>query len=127
VESDRRNGIGVPGPGQIPTVTSAQGLYHLTNPLIAMGVMGILILLLRWAFGHGSSLVERTPMVGKASEYGLLESVASPSNWADGEALQHQLAQHGIRATLVQTTQGLHILVWPDDAPRARQLFKRPG
>jgi hypothetical protein len=47
--------------------------------LIALVMVGILVLLLRWAFGGRSrSLVERRARRGTEDEYGLLVAIASP-------------------------------------------------
>jgi hypothetical protein len=51
-------------------------------------VMGVLILLLRWAFSRGSSLVERPRRTGEEDEYGLLRVVATPTNFIEGEIIK---------------------------------------
>jgi hypothetical protein len=43
------------------------------------------LLLLRWAFGRGTSVVERPPRTGAPSEYGLLDPIASPETYIEAE------------------------------------------
>ena len=54
-------------------------------------VLGILILLLRWTFSRGKSLVEKPRRIGNVDEYGLLEVVASPTNFIEGEMIKRKL------------------------------------
>ncbi|MFJ6213044.1 hypothetical protein ACIQGZ_06895 [Streptomyces sp. NPDC092296] len=91
--------------------------------LVAMAVVGVLVLLLRWTFGTGKSLVSRAPRTGAPGEYGLLVSVAAPHTAEEAQRLTRLLDAAGIRSTLVHTTQGPRVMVWPDDAPRARTVL----
>ena len=103
------------------------GSYHyLLGPVVAFAAVAVLALLLRWAFSSGKSLVERRPSSGRAVDYGLLEVVASPPTAAEAEVLRGRLRDGGIRATLVPTTDGPRLMVFPEDAPRARQLLRVP-
>lgn len=95
------------------------------GPLAAFGALGVLILVLRWAFGRRASVVAAAPRVGRPEEYGLLVPVASPSNFIEGELLRRRLEDAGIRANLASTVDGPRILVWPQDLPRARDLCAR--
>ena len=54
-------------------------------------VLGILILLLRWTFSRGKSLVEKPRRIGSDDEYGLLEVVATPTNFIEGEMIKRKL------------------------------------
>ncbi|MFM8843387.1 MAG: hypothetical protein ACKOFJ_04090 [Actinomycetota bacterium] len=87
-------------------------------------VLGILIILLRWAFSRGKSVVERPRKVGNDDEYGLLEVVASPSNYIEGEMLKRKLMEHGIKATLTQTKQGPRIMVFPNEVKAAQAILR---
>ncbi|MFM8751673.1 MAG: hypothetical protein ACKOEB_00540 [Actinomycetota bacterium] len=87
-------------------------------------VLGILIILLRWAFSRGKSVVERPHKVGNDDEYGLLEVVASPSNYIEGEMLKRKLMEHGIKATLTQTKQGPRIMVFPNEVKAAQAILR---
>lgn len=87
-------------------------------------VMGVLIILLRWAFSRGSSLVEKPLRVGVDSEYGLLEVVAAPTNFIEGEILKQKLLEHGIRATLTQTKEGPRLFVFPKEVKAAAAVLR---
>lgn len=103
------------------------GSYSYTfGTLVAFLAVGVLALLLRWTFGRGQSLVARRPVTGSEQEYGLLVSVASPGNYAEGELLRRRLEGAGLRATLVQTTGGPRLMVWPQDERAARTLLSGP-
>lgn len=87
-------------------------------------VLGILILLLRWTFSRGNSLIEKPRRVGNDGDYGLLEVVASPTNYIEGELLKRKLLEHGIKATLTSTKQGPRILVFPDEVKAAQAVLR---
>ena len=87
-------------------------------------VLGILIILLRWTFSRGKSVVERPSRVGNDDEYGLLEVVAAPSNHIEGEMLKRKLLEHGIKATLAQTKQGPRIMVFPNEVRAAQAILR---
>jgi hypothetical protein len=48
-------------------------------------VIAFFILVLRWAFSQGNSLIERPSKRGKADEYGLFVPVAAPKNFIEGD------------------------------------------
>ena len=87
-------------------------------------VMGVLILLLRWAFSRGSSLVERPRRTGEEDEYGLLRVVATPTNFIEGEIIKRKLIAHGIKATLTSTKQGPRIFVFPEEVKAAEAVLR---
>ena len=91
---------------------------------IALAVVAVLMLLLRWAYGGRSrSLVERRPQAGAADDYGLMVSIASPGTYADGEMSRRRLVDAGIRASLVATTEGPRLMVFREDEQQARRLL----
>jgi hypothetical protein len=94
------------------------------GPLIALGVVGVLVLLLRWAFSSGHSLVERRPEVGSPEQYGLLVPIAEPPTFVEAEILRRRLSDAGLRATLAPTTEGPRVLVFPEDVKAARLVLK---
>ncbi|UGQ14252.1 hypothetical protein LO772_12045 [Yinghuangia sp. ASG 101] len=98
---------------------------YLLTPLIGFAVVGLLALLLRWTFGRGRSLVPRTPRKGSPDDYGLLVEVASPADPAHGRRLCRVLSTDGIRSTLVETTDGPRVMVWPPDEEAARLTLAR--
>ena len=92
----------------------------------AAGV-GLLVLILRWAFRRGSSVVAAPATPGRTDEYGLLVPVATPPNYIEGEMLRRQLEDAGIRANLAKTLDGPAVLVWPQDEDAAREFILRRG
>ncbi|HVN11414.1 MAG TPA: hypothetical protein VMT69_04935 [Kineosporiaceae bacterium] len=94
------------------------------DPLLALGAVGVLALLLRWAFSSGHSLVERRSTAGKPGEYGLLVPVAEPPTFVEAEVMRRRLLDAGLRATLAPTTDGPRVLVFPEDVTSARLVLK---
>ena len=94
------------------------------GPMLALAVVGVLTLLLRWAFSSGKSLVERRPKVGDPGEYGLLVPVADPPTFVEAEILRRRLVDAGLRATLAPTTHGPRVLVFPEDVKAARLVLR---
>jgi hypothetical protein len=94
--------------------------------VIALLVVGLLALILRWATsGHGRSLVERRARPGHDDEYGLLVSVASPGTFVEGEMARQRLVSAGIRAQLVSTTDGPRLMVFREEEAAARRVLAR--
>ena len=87
--------------------------------------VGVMILILRWAFARGTSVVERPAKSGSPDEYGMLMPIASPNNYIEGEVLRRTLVDSGIRASLAQTNDGPRIMVWPKDVDSARAILKK--
>ena len=92
---------------------------------MAFSGLGILVLILRWAFARGGSVVERAAKSGNPDEYGMLVPIASPSNYIEGEVLRRSLVDAGLRASLAQTNDGPRIMVWPKDVEVAKQVLKK--
>ena len=83
--------------------------------------------ILRWAYGgRGRSLVERRPTAGGADEYGLMVAVAAPGTFIEGEVARQRLADAGIRAQLVTTTDGPRLMVLRGGRDPARRLLAAP-
>jgi len=95
----------------------------LYGPFMALLGIGLLIGLLRWAFGHGSSVVERPALPGSPKDYGLLSAVASPPTYIEAEMVRQQLAVQGVKATLAMTNDGPRVMVWPADEELARKVL----
>jgi hypothetical protein len=102
-------------------------LDPLLGLLVSLGVVGVLVLLLRWTFSGGRSLVSRAVRTGAPGEYGLLVSVAAPQDGSETLRLTRLLDEAGIRNTVVLTTHGPRVMVWPDDAARARGVLAGPS
>ena len=93
------------------------------GPILAIVLVGVFALILRWAFRRGSSVVAAPPRPGTAREYGLLVAVASPATYVDGEILRRRLEDRGVRANLATTLDGPRVMVWPADEARAREVL----
>ena len=107
-------------------MTTTHSFTYLVWPLMALGAVGVLALILRWAFTPGKSLVQRVPKSGAPDAYGLLTEVARPATFIEGEQLRLKLASVGIRATLAPTTAGPRLMVFPQDAGVARAHLAAP-
>ena len=92
---------------------------------MAFAGLGLMIVILRWAFARGSSVVERPAKSGNPDEYGMFVPIASPSNYIEGEVLRRSLVDAGLRASLAQTNDGPRIMVWPKDVEVAKQVLKK--
>lgn len=105
------------------TVPSWNAYSYAFGPLLAFGGVGVLVLILRWAFRRGSSVVAAPPRIGNPDDFGLLIPIARPDTYIDGEILRRRLETAGIKANLAQTLDGPRVLVWPADVDRARALI----
>ena len=94
------------------------------GPLVAVGLVGLFVLILRWAFRRGASVVAAAPRPGPSDDYGLMVPIASPATYIDGEVARRRLEAHGVRATLAQTLDGPRVMVWPADEARARAVLR---
>ncbi|HEV7825552.1 MAG TPA: hypothetical protein VGP02_11645 [Mycobacteriales bacterium] len=87
-------------------------MTYLWGPLVAVGVVGVLALVLRWA--HAGS---------QPIDYGMLAEVATVPDLAAAHELRALLSDAGIRSTLSTDRTGrTRVLVFPGDARRAREL-----
>ena len=107
-------------------VTTSGSFSYLGWPLIVIGGFGAILLLLRWTFSTGHSVVQRRPRQGTPREYGLLVPVAAPGTFIEGEQLRLQLLDSGVRGTLVSTTEGPRLMVFERDASVARAILLNP-
>lgn len=99
---------------------------YIYGPIITAVVVAVLVLLLRWTFARGRSVVARPARQGAEHDYGLLVPVASPATFVEAELLRSQLVAAGVRATLAPTTTGPRVMVFPDEEKVARALLRGP-
>ena len=102
---------------------SWQSYSFVFGPAMSFLVVGVLALLLRWAFGHSKSLVDRPARPGRPSDYGLLVAVAASNTYLQGEVLRRTLDDAGVRATLATTTDGPRLMVFASDEAKARRVL----
>lgn len=95
------------------------------GPLVALLAIGVFVLILRWAFSRGSSVVAAAPRPSVETDYGMLVAVSRPASYIEGEIQRRTLEESGIKATLAQTLDGPRVMVWPADEDRARELIKQ--
>ena len=96
------------------------GLYLIS--LSGFAVVALLALILRWAFSHNNSLIEKDKVIGSEDQYGLLKVAHTPKNHIEGEMMRQKLIAVGIKATLSQTKDGPRILVFEKDLRLQKQL-----
>ena len=101
---------------------SSNSVTYLMFPLMVLVVFGLLVIVLRWAFGRRASVVAAPPKSGSPQEYGLLVPVASPQNFIEAELIRRSLEEAGLRASIASTTDGPRVMVWPEDLTRARHV-----
>jgi hypothetical protein len=98
----------------------------LFGPIVAMAVVGVLALILRWVVPTrppGATAARLEARMRR--DYGLLVPVATPQDETEAEFVRSTLARFGIRTTLARTHSGLRVLVFPEDAARARSVLQR--
>ncbi len=97
----------------------AGGLHYAVGPVIATVVVVLLGLFMRWAFDSGD---RRRPPRFPADD-GLLTPVATLSRRESALALRAVLSDAGIRSTIrFPAPHRADVLVFPEDADRAREL-----
>jgi hypothetical protein len=89
--------------------------------LIAVVAVGFLVLFLGWAFGTGEG--HPAPPAPPPADNGLLTRIATLSRRESALALRAVLSDAGIRSTVrFPVADRADVLVFPEDAPRARAL-----
>jgi hypothetical protein len=95
------------------------GLHYAVGPVIAVVVVVLLGLFMRWAFGTGYGRSRPAPPAGD----GLLTLIATLSGRESALALRAVLSDAGIRSTVrFPAAYRADVLVFPEDAERARSL-----
>jgi hypothetical protein len=107
----------------VPIALSTAGYF--IGPLFVLGVLGVLVLILRWAFSRGDSLVRRVDSrPADPDTFGLLTGVHTTSAYADARKLVETLTRAQIRSTAARTTKGWSVYVWPADVDKARDVIR---
>ena len=98
----------------------AGDLHYLVGPMIAIAVVLLLAVFMRWAFGASNSRRRPAP---PPDDIGLLTRIATLSAHESAQALRSVLSDAGIRSTVrIRTERRVEVLVFPEDADRARAL-----
>lgn len=92
-------------------------------PLVGFAVVGLFIVLLKWTFRRGQSVVTLDGRPGHEDDYGLLVPVSRPISFIEAELHRRRLLDSGIRASVANTLDGPRVLVLPRDEERARRLL----
>jgi hypothetical protein len=91
----------------------------LLGPLLVFAVVGVLALILRWAYG-----TSRTVPAPATLDFGLLRPISTVDDPEQASALRAVLADSGIRSTTSRTPSGRTIvLVFAADVDSARQVL----
>ncbi|CAB4889294.1 MAG: hypothetical protein F2923_02770 [Actinobacteria bacterium] len=93
------------------------------GPILALLGVGVMVLILRWAFSRGKSVIAASPKPGNSGEYGLLIPVSTPSTYIEGEIQRRKLEAAGLRANLANTLDGPRVMVWPADINKAKEIL----
>jgi hypothetical protein len=109
--------------GHNDVVPSWGSFSYAFGPLVALAGIVVMVLILRWAFSRGQSVVAPTPQPGDPLDYGLLVPIAEPATAAEAARMRVTLRSAGIVAGITDTTNGLRVMVWPQDAARAEQVL----
>lgn len=102
-------------------------LHYTVGPIVALVVVLLIIVFLRWAFNQGP---QHDPFA-TAEPTGLLQAVATVPDRPKALALRAVLSDAGIRSTVREVSgRGAEVLVFPADVDRARELagpYATPG
>lgn len=93
------------------------------GPVVAIAMLVVLAVILRWAFSRGGSVVAAPARSGSPLDYGLLVPIAEPASRGEAAQMLVRLRQAGIHSGVADTTDGLRVMVWPDDAVRAESVL----
>jgi hypothetical protein len=100
-------------------------LDYFIGPFAVLIPFGLLVLVLRWAFSSGGSLVRRVDTrPADPRTFGLLTAVHTTKAYADARALVDKLISAQIRSTAARTTDGWTVYVWPKDVAAAQELIR---
>jgi hypothetical protein len=89
---------------------------------VALAALGVIMLICRWVF---ATPPRSTPAATRdRGDFGLLEPITVVRTRDDAEMLRGVLRQAGIRGTIADAPGGFAVLVFRDDASRARDLVR---
>jgi hypothetical protein len=94
---------------------------HYAGPVIFAVAIVVILLLCRWVFTPNHT-VSRSPE--RSDDFGLLVPITVVRTIDDAQMLRDLLREAGIRGTIAEDGTGFAVLVFTDDATRARQLVR---
>jgi len=86
--------------------------------------LGLIIIVMRWAFSKNPKLIVTPIKAGKNDQYGLLKALPTPSNYIEAQMALQKLIDLDVRATLTQTLEGPSIMVFEKDYGVALAILK---
>ena len=86
--------------------------------------LGLIIIVMRWAFSKNPKLIVTPIKAGKKDQYGLLKALPTPSNYIEAQMALQKLIDLDVRATLTQTLEGPSIMVFEKDYGVALAILK---
>ena len=97
-------------------------MYYWVGPLVALGVIGVLALVLRWTYGTGGQFPAPRP-TGADDDFGLLRPVTVVDSVGAARALRAVLSDSDIRSTSSPVGDGsFRVMVFAADLDRARRV-----
>ncbi|GAC1440314.1 MAG: hypothetical protein NVS3B26_09510 [Mycobacteriales bacterium] len=121
VTQARRVGVAGSAPRAQTERVLVSSYHYLEGPLIAVAALGLIILICRWVFATDRPTPTATT---RSNDFGLLEPVAVVRTHDDATMLRSVLTDAGIRGTIADAPGGFAVLVFRDDASRARELVR---
>jgi hypothetical protein len=94
---------------------------HYAGPVILAVALVVILLICRWVFAPNHAPA-RPPR--DRDDFGLLVPVAAVRTLEDAHMLRDLLRDAGIRGTVTDAVDGFAVLVFGDDADRARALVR---
>lgn len=111
---------------QVPVATVWGPYMFALGPLMALGGIGVLVLVLRWGFsGRPTSLIARPARKGGALDYGLLTPIGTPTSHIEAGIWREALEAAGIRCTIAETSDGARVMVFAADSTKAMAVLQR--
>ena len=100
-------------------------LEYILAPLVALAMVALLALVLRWTYGSGGSRTG-APRPGSVGDHGLLTPMLTVRDPQRASELVRTLRDEGIRASLSGPPGRQLLLVWPTEVSRAAELLRKP-
>jgi hypothetical protein len=102
----------------------SSSIEYLLAPLVALFVLGLLVLVLRWAYGSRGAR-GGSPRPGSVGDHGLLTPMITVRDPQRASDLVRSLRDEGIRASLSGPPGRQLLLVWPTEVTRAAALLRK--